>query len=272
MVSFNSVVAFGDSNIDNGNAAAAAAALGITINPPPNYGGRSTNGPVVVEYLAYDLGVPLLDHAYAGATTGTGYADSYVLNTLSQVTGYLNANGGADPNALYVIWAGSNDLADVGSDADLLSARIAGAIANITAAVENLSAAGAGTILVADRMPRTSLDDQDNLNGVALNAALAGALPGIGEGVAARVALFDDYSLVANMITNPGGNGFQHTAPNDLAIENPLAGTDPAVAATYVFWDAAHKTTRVHELLADAIVQEVARLAPELAMAADYWF
>src|SRR6476469_1126526 len=106
MLAFDSVVAFGDSNIDNGNAAAAAAALGITINPPPNYGGRSTNGPVVVEYVAQDLGVPLLDHAYAGATTGTGYADSYVLNTLSQVTGYLDANGGADPNAFYVIWAG----------------------------------------------------------------------------------------------------------------------------------------------------------------------
>ena len=121
-------------------------------------------------------------------------------------------------------------------------------------------------------MPRTSLDDQDNLNGVALNAALADALPGIGKGVAARVALFDDYSLTAHMITNPGGYGFQHTAPNDLAIADPLAATDPAVAATYVFWDAAHKTTRVHELLADAIVQEVTRLAPEPAMTADYWF
>jgi phospholipase/lecithinase/hemolysin len=272
MVAFDSVVAFGDSNIDNGNAAAAAAALGITINPPPNYGGRSTNGPVVVEYIAQDLGVPLLDHAYAGATTGTGYADSYVLNTLSQVTGYLDANGGADPNALYVIWAGSNDLAGVGSDADLLSTRIADAIANITTAVETLSAAGAGTILVADRMPRTSLEGQDNLNGVDLNAALAAALPDIGEAVAARVALFDDYGLVANMIMNPGGYGFQHTAPDDLAIEDPSASTDPAVAATYVFWDAPHKTTRVHELLADAIMQEVARLTPEQAMAADYWF
>ena len=271
MVAFDSVVASGDSNIDNGNAAAAAVALGITINPSPNYGGRSTNGPVVVEYLAQDLGVPLLDHAHVGATTGTGWEDSYVLNTLSQVTGYVDANGRADPNALYVIWAGSNDLAGVGSDADLLSTRIADAIANIAAAVENLSAAGAGTILVADRTPRTGLDGQDNLNGVALNAALASALPHISEAVSARVALFDDYSLVADMITNPGGYGFRHTAPNDLAIDDPSASTDPAVAATYVFWDAAHKTTRVHELLADAIVQEVASLTPELAMIADYW-
>jgi phospholipase/lecithinase/hemolysin len=272
MVAFDSVVAFGDSNVDNGNAAAAAAALGITIRPYPNYGGRSTNGPVVVEYLAQDLGVPLLDHAYAGATTGTGWEAPYILNTLSQVTGYVDANGGADPNALYVIWAGSNDLSGVGSDADLLGARIADAVANIAAAVETLSAAGAGTILVADRTPRTSLDDQDNLNGVALNAALAGALPHISEAVSARVALFDDYGLIADMMTNPGGYGFRHTAPVDLAIDDPWASTDLAVAATYVFWDAAHKTTRVHELLADAIVQEVASLAPGPAMMADYWF
>lgn len=46
---YDSVVVFGGSNVDNGNTAAAAAKLGITVNPPPNYGGRNNNGPVVVE-------------------------------------------------------------------------------------------------------------------------------------------------------------------------------------------------------------------------------
>ena len=260
MAWFDSVVAFGDSNVDSGNAAAAAAARGITLNPPPNHGGRSTNGPVVVEYLAHDLGLPLLDYAYAGATTGRGFGLPYVVNTLSQVEGYLGANGGgADPDALYVLWAGSNDLSGVGSDAGLLGAAIGGAIANIAAAVNALSAAGAGTIVVANRTPRASLGGQDDLNGVALNAALADAMPGIDDGAAARVVLFDDYGLIADMITRPGGYGFRRTGPGDLAIDDPVARTDPGAAAGYVFWDAAHKTTRVHELLADAIERIVVR-------------
>ncbi|MET0934671.1 MAG: PEP-CTERM sorting domain-containing protein, partial [Luteibacter sp.] len=32
---------------------------------------------------------------------------------------------------------------------------------------------------------------------------------------------------------------------------------DLGVASQYVFWDDAHKTTRVHELLADAIVASI---------------
>ena len=263
---YDRVVVFGDSNVDNGNLAAAAAKLGITVNPPPNFGGRNNNGPVVVEYLATSLGIPLQDFAFSGATTGSGVTSGLIVNTLSQVTNYLAANGGkADPNALYVYWAGSNDLLGVGSDATLLGTRIAGAIANLTAAVDDLGAAGAGTILVANRTPRPDPASQDNLNGVALNTALAAALPGIDEGVAASVPLFDDYSLISDMITNPAKYGFLHTAPTDICFNDPVCSTSLSVASTYVFWDAPHKTTRVHELMASAIVQELAQSVPEPA-------
>ena len=257
---------FGDSNVDNGNLAAAAAKLGITVNPPPNYGGRNNNGPVVVEYLANDLGIPLQDYAFSGATTGSGVTSGLIVNTLSQITNYLGTNGGkADPNALYVYWAGSNDLLGVGSDASLLSTRISGAITDVTAAVDDLGAAGAGTILVANRTPRTDLMSQDNFNGVALNTALAAALPGIDEGVSASVPLFDDYSLISDMITDPGKYGFLHTAPTDICINDPVCSTNLSVASTYVFWDSAHKTTRVHEIMADAIAQELGQPVPEPA-------
>ena len=104
---YDQVVVFGDSNVDNGNSAAAAAKLGMVLNPPPNYGGRNNNGPVVVEYLADDLGVPLDDRAFSGATTGTGLSYGFVTNTLTQVTNYISGQAGViDPKALYVYWAG----------------------------------------------------------------------------------------------------------------------------------------------------------------------
>lgn len=257
-VPYDKVVAFGDSNVDNGNLAAAAAKLGFLVNPPPNFGGRNNNGQVVVEYLAQDLGIPLDDYAFSGATTAAGVSSGLIVNTLTQITNYLSANGGkADPNALYVYWAGSNDLLNVGSDAALLGTRITTALANITAGVDDLGNAGATTILVANRAPRTSSTSQDNLNGVALNTALATALPSIDASTAANVSLFDDYGLISDMITNPSKYGFTHTASTDICFNDPVCSTNLSVASTYVFWDAAHKTTQVHYLMADVIAQQL---------------
>ena len=265
-VPYDQVIAFGDSNVDNGNLAAAAARFGITVNPPPNFGGRNNNGPVVVEWLAQDLGIPLQDYAYSGATTAAGVTSGLIINTLSQVTNYLATNGGkADPNALYVYWAGSNDLLGVGANTALLNSQIASALSNITAAIDDLSGAGASTIVVANRTPRPDLTSQDNLNGVVLNTALAAALPTIRNGVTASVPLFDDYSLINDMITNPSKYGFLHTGSTDICINDPVCSTNLSVARTYVFWDAAHKTTQVHDIMASAIAQELGIAVPEPA-------
>jgi phospholipase/lecithinase/hemolysin len=257
---YDSVVVFGDSNVDNGNLAAAGAALGVVVNPPPNYGGRNNNGAVVVEYLANDLGIPLHDYAFSGATTGTGTAFGIIPNTLTQITDYLSANRGhADPNALYVYWAGSNDLLDILTNEPLPPATIGPAITNaldnVNTALADLSDAGATNVLVANRTPRNDLTSQDDANGVAFNSALASDLPSVG--VSANVSVFDDYSLIADMITDPSKYGFVHTLPTDTCIDIPACATDLSVASQYVFWDDAHKTTRVHELLADAIVEQV---------------
>ena len=253
---FTSVVVFGDSNVDNGNLAAKGAAQTppLIINPPPNFGGRNNNGPVVVEYLAASYGVPLFDFAYSGATTARTAANAFIPGTLSQIDAYLaTVNGVADPNALYVYWAGSNNLLNVGSDAALLANRVAGAVADVSEGLQDLSDAGAGQIIVANRLPRTSLTSQDNLNGIALNAALAAALPVVDAQLSARVTAYDAYAAVEDMIVNPGQYGFQFTGPNDLCFSTPSCATNLAVAATYVFWDAPHKTTRVHELMANDI-------------------
>ena len=235
---FSSVVVFGDSNVDNGNLAAKGAAQSPpqVINPPPNFGGRNNNGPVVVEYLAAGLGVPLLDFAYSGATTARTAPDAFIPGSLSQIDAYLAGVGGAaDPNALYVYWAGSNNIAGVGADAALLQTRIAGAVADVGEGLRALSDAGAGQIVVANRLPRTSLTSRDNLNGVALNDALAAGLPGLDEELGAQVTPYDAYGAIEDMIVNPARYGFLNVAPTDLCILAPACANDGAVGATYVF-------------------------------------
>ncbi len=71
---FTSIVVYGDSLSDNGNLFKDSG--GTQPPDPPYFKGRRSDGPVAVEQLAILFGVPLLDFAYAGATTGVGnYGD-----------------------------------------------------------------------------------------------------------------------------------------------------------------------------------------------------
>ena len=101
------IVSFGDSLTDTGNLFAA------TGQPPaPYYQGRSSNGPVWVEYLANQLGVaaptPSLlggtNYAWAGAATGDGLSGSGVPNTGMQISTYL-ASHTPGATQLFTLWA-----------------------------------------------------------------------------------------------------------------------------------------------------------------------
>lgn len=181
-------------------------------------------------------------------------------NTLTQIQTYFSSLGGAaaDPNALYIYWAGSNDIFLATTPPAALQGKIDGAIANIDTALRQLDAAGARNTLVVNRTPRPDLTTVDNLNGVALNAAIAALVQTDDVLLSAQVRLFDAYASIVDMVLNPARYGF--TQPTALCINNPLGdacSTNPSVAAQYVNWDAAHKTARVHEILADQIARQV---------------
>lgn len=250
----SSVYAFGDSNVDTGNL------FGVLGQP----GGRNSNGRLITEYVAQRFGVPLTNYAWSGATSGiTNVAGTFipsVLNTglLSQVVGFSNALGGgaADPNALYIVWAGSNDLFGINhSDSAAVASRVNGVVSNLTQALTSLDALGADQILVATRTPRPSLTSADNLAGITLNAAIRGLISGLDESLGAEIEVFDAYALIEQMVLNPSAYGF--TEASALCSLDPLCATDLTVASHYINWDAAHKTTRVHELLAEAMLRQV---------------
>src|SRR5690606_31596706 len=63
--------------------------------------------------------------------------------------GYLAANGGrADPDALYTVWGGANDLFAVTSDPANAQAIIGGAVAAQVGIIGSLQSAGARYVLV----------------------------------------------------------------------------------------------------------------------------
>ncbi len=251
---FSSVVVYGDSLSDNGNLFALSG-----YPPPPYYMGRLSNGPVAVEQLAANLGVPLHDFAYIGATTGVGnYSDGGTQTTL----GYaglpglegevaLSAPLLASPlvsSSLFVVWGGANDFITGGSPLTAAS--------NIDAIVTTLEGDGATHILVPG-VPNLGLTPEfygsavATAYSIAFNTTLQATLP---QGA----TYVDTFNLLANVEANPSAYGFTNvTTPcftGTSLCSNPNS---------YLFFDGFHPTTAADSLVAARFQAAATGVTPE---------
>ena len=121
--SFSAEYVFGDSLSDNGNL---ASVQGPFLDPP-SFDNSFTNGPVAVQLLAQSLGLSANASLWLTGTSppaGTNYAVGGAtavalaqggfpgINLPQQVAAYSSVSGHADPNALYVLMIGGNDVID----------------------------------------------------------------------------------------------------------------------------------------------------------------
>jgi len=116
---YDNLYVFGDSYCDVGNV---FLATGKTQPAFPYYSGRFSNGPIWVDHIAGYLGLPLTpslaggtDYAVGGAfvTAPQSTPQGTIPSVPQQVLLYLSQHGGkADPNALYFLEGGGNDIAD----------------------------------------------------------------------------------------------------------------------------------------------------------------
>ncbi len=134
------VTVFGDSLSDDGNIAIASKLPNLT--GTSSFQKFTTNpGNVTVENIASRFGLPLApsliggeDFAFGGSgvlTNSPGTAAG-VPTVTTQVTGYLSAHSTLDPERLYTVWAGANDIFYHGAAA-LAGAGAAQAIAKLPA-------------------------------------------------------------------------------------------------------------------------------------------
>ncbi len=248
---YTRIVAFGDSLTDNGNL---YELNGQTYPPsPPYFEGRGTNGPVAVEYMSTALGVPLLDFAVYGATTGIGnILDMGTPATFNGLPGVLTTYNNAlmsgfsvSPTDLYVILGGPpNDFRASGFSLASLQT----AITNQITLVSLLQAQGAQHIILGG-MPDLGVLPFTLRLGPAASLA------------ASQFSALYNSELVANL--PPGVKFFDTSAILYSALGDPsfTNKTDPcfdgmSVCANpeqYVFWDDFHPTTRVHEIAGQAL-------------------
>ena len=151
---FSAIYVFGDSLSDTGRAAS-------VLNPPPPPGsdwlnGRESDGPLWIEQISPILGVDYVaanNFAWGGATSGTGniYGPGVLPGMLDELAEYLAGLPltGADPDALYVVFGGSNDFLEVLSGSAGADA-LAETVANLVTIVHTLRAYGARHIVLVD--------------------------------------------------------------------------------------------------------------------------
>lgn len=264
------VVAFGDSNADNGNL---LRITGQKVPAPPRWKGRETNGPVAVEYLAGFLHARLASYAVSGATSGESNTMSLLQPQFAarfegmkatglsgQVERFIRDGGTLHKSDLVVIWAGSNDLFGAANSPDILSQRIAEASANFERVIELLHKAGGRRMLVVNRTPRDKIGLPNDQAGMALNAEIALVVKRASRRFGNDIQLFDAYAAVIDMVRNPQPYGLSETMA--WCFTTPACVTEKfddglAVAEGFINWDGAHKTTKVHRLMARQMLRLV---------------
>ena len=266
---FSHVVAYGDSLSDAGNLFAVAGQPG----PPAYFPGRASNGPLAVELLSANFGVPLVNHAWSGATTGVG---NHLDRLNDQSPGGTPTNFGPfglpgmttsfaassasvtpiAPSALFVVWGGPDDFLSP-SPLDTTPVEVADrAVANIVGIVQGLQVLGAQHILVPG-MPDLGLTPFGQTTGAAdasaisayFNALLRNSLP---EGA----RFYNTSALLHRVVNNPAAYGFTNVTSQciDPSTANPTPCANPD---QYLFWDDLHPTTKAHQILAQEFASAV---------------
>lgn len=278
--SFSGMVVFGDSLSDSGNNAALLSQLpggpyvvdvagDHDFSRYPSTFGTYSNGPVWTQYLAESLGLALVpsvlggnNYAFGGALTATDRPD-LPPSLRSQLNSYLGAAGTVvDPNALYIVAGGGNDIreaVETGADAAAMNALVLQYATDMASLVYDLRQAGAQHVLVLNNpdfgltpmarafnavVPATQLS-------MGMNMALAAALAGSGA------QIFDTFSFMTGVVQAGAASGFVNLTNACAAVVNACD------LDTALFWDGIHPTTLAHQKLAAAVL---ATAVPEPAV------
>lgn len=275
--SLNALVVFGDSLSDIGLVKQQLQnTTGQNLPQAPYYfEGRFSNGPVAVEYMAQALGVSLDDRAWGGATTGrSNFLDKQGelahTGVQDQVDGYVAEHGsnGLNSQALYVLWAGGNDMIFGPNQATADQAA-----QQMMQALDTLYAAGARQFFVP-LMPDLSL--MPGLKGLswllqpaseAYNQSLKDALLGASTSHPdATIQSFDTVSYLRGLPSAPGNTLTDaSTACVKGTFEKVISVCDNP--QEHVYWDGTHFTTGLHAQLGAAFAAAVPETASGTQMA-----
>jgi phospholipase/lecithinase/hemolysin len=267
------IVAFGDSTVDAGNFALADG--GTFPVSPPYLGGRFSNGPMWVERLAADLGMPALTPSLAGGTDyafGAAYtrldglSDAGTPNIGTQISSYLGTHQQFQANQLIVMAGGANDL--------LAGAKPSVPASNLEQEITAMAQAGGRTFLVANGYPlgdtpqaRSQGADAMHALNVAtaqLNQRLAVAEDRLERSLGITIIGLDVAGFVSAATDHPAEFGLQNATGQALDAPFGQSGLVVPNPDQYLWWDQLHMTAAANRMVgALAAAAVVQRCAPQ---------
>lgn len=272
---FTGFYVFGDSLSDSGNIA--------QFNGLPPGNSFTTNpDPVAAEIIAAYFGQSGLNSlsggpnfAWGGACVNpTGLCLNPVPRISDQISQYLAVTGGsADPNALYSVWGGANDIfATLTLDPANAQANTVAAATAYVQQIARLQGAGANYIIVYN-LPNLGATPQfgstPNAGSVSqitvvYNSALNAGLEQLGDGIIP----INTFGLINEILADPARFGFTNvtgtacTPANSVACGPAGSGLpasyQPGTNETYLFADGVHPSGAAHAMLASVVISTIA--------------
>ena len=288
---FSDVVVFGDSLSDSGN-------FGSLQPLPPGSSFTTNPDPVWSEIVAQDFGASGRNdlaggpnYAFAGACMNPATpcdADQSPTVTEQIAKYFFKSDGQADPNALYAIWGGVNDVVDPAARHDPQASMhtLEAAAVNVVQ-IRRLQEAGARHILVFNLPDSSKSPYVTNLTASfpePLRETVLATLSGLGNEYNDRlyagiresedgIVPINVFALFNEIVDNPGTYGFTDTTgtacgePDATSAVSITCGpegsglpvTDKSGAGRqYLFADRSHPSGAAHAMIASVVTSTLA--------------
>ena len=250
---FTDLVVFGDSLSDTGNEHDFR--NGVVPQSPPYFQGRNSNGPLWVEHLASELGIPVPvasrlggnNFAYGGAQTGNGAStNNGVPNVGSQIAEFLDAGETFSDTDLISLWAGHVDRA-TGIDPTVV-------VDNLVDHITTLHANGAQSFILGNIWREQ-----------ALNASLDQEFKTLEQELSISISLFDFNQLMSQVQADPRAFGFTDASTPALNLTTGEVVPNPDEYARWdIYW---HPTAPFHQIIGELALASVTTIPEPSAFA-----
>ena len=274
------VYVFGDSLSDTGNLGRPATFSDDL--PPPFYQNRISNGPVIVDYVAQALGRSVAasnylsldeegtNYAIAGAQA---YSDDVAIDLAAQISSFGTKNDDkADPNAIYLIFIGGNDVIGAVGAGPEDQAELDLSASEIAKAVQDLTAMGARRffVLTVPDIGKTPKFINDTTAGAATRLAQASSLTiGFNDSVRnklaalppsdASVEIIDVFAILNDVLARVVQLNYIDTTRacyltselrfNDFCNETLIEG--------FAFFDEIHPSGSTHKFVGSEVAAQI---------------
>ena len=267
--SFTDFITFGDSLADVGN----FYITNRSTNPesPPYADGRFSNGELVPEIIAKELGLsastPSLDggdnYAFGTAETGSGFSDEGLPNVGEQIQAYLNTDAPAEGDIFFISAGSNNFFPDI--DDEITPDNIAAPTSVFEGLTENITTlvdAGAKNLIIPNlallgTVPYakdSGISDALNNASTEFNRLFDTKLDNLENELGINIFELDVASEIVKIRANPENFGLVNIEQPALNEDNEIVVPSPN---QYFWWDEFHATNLVSSLVAQAVIDEI---------------